>query len=299
MDSTVRARFFRASPQPAKALDLPDMLLAEMKKSLPQREKDVSDAVGGVAGTGVILRVEECEREGDFVIGQFCRKQMTNLPPEAGPDGLGPIPIPDGRGIGHVSAFRYHRPTRVLLLQNNIQCATPHRIGVYVARINAEALYGFEPVLREDALERFKHRKVRSFTVRFASPENLEALDDKGIASARGARLLAEAFNGLDLSISITAGRSRKKFLDFGSVSREVKALLGSSADISELEVQANEDEEGRTIDFLQEHLKCSETLELPEGDHTKHYQVRRKFLKSEFESRMDYLMKHFGPKKK
>lgn len=299
MDTTVRARFFRATPAPDDVADFPDMLLQEMKKSLPDREQNVADIVEGDDAPTVLLRVEQCETEGEFVTGQFCRKQTTNIPPQAGPDGLTPITLPHGQGLGHLSAFRYHRPTRILLLQNNIQCASPRRISVYMARINAAALFGFEPVMREDALERFKHRTVRSFTVRFASPENLEALDDSGIASARGARLLAEAFHGLDLTISVGVGRKRKKFLDFAAVNKEIKALLGSDADISELEVLANEDEEGQTIDFIKEHLKCSEVLTLPEGDHEKHYQVRKAFLKSEFQTRMDYLVKHFGPKKK
>jgi hypothetical protein len=135
--------------------------------------------------------------------------------------------------------------------------------------------------------------------VRFASPENLEALDDEGLASARGARMLAEAFNGLDLTITVGVGKRRKKFLDFGRVSSEIKALLGSDANVKELEVEANEDEEGRSIDFIQEHLKCKETLNLPEGNPTKHYEVRRDFLRSEFAARMQYLDQHFGPKKK
>lgn len=292
MDAIVRARFFRVSPQPPQIPDFPDLLLLEVEKAIQRRERDVS-------GAGVVIRVENCETDGDFVSGQFCRKQTINIPPQAGSDGLTPIVLPDGNGIGHVAAFRYHRPTRVLLLQNNMQGATPHRISLYLALVNAAAIYNLEPVLREDALDRFKHRKVRSFTVGFASPENLEALDDKGIASARGARLLAEAFHGLHLTISVSVGKKQKKFLDFARVSKEIKALLGSNADISQLEVQANEDEEGRSIDFLQEHLKCEETLNLPEGDPKKHYEVRRKFLKEQFAERSKYLTELFGPKKK
>jgi hypothetical protein len=299
MDTTVRARFFRVTDAPANVPDFPDLLLQEMKKPMTDREQNVAYAVDGDEVPTVLLRVEQCESEGDFVAGQFCRKQTSNIPPQAGPDGLSPIMLPNGQGLGHLAAFRYHRPTRILLLQNNMQCASPKRLSVYLARINGAALFAFEPAMREDALERFKHRNVRSFTVRFASPENLEALDDKGIASARGARLLAEAFHGLDLTISVGVGRKRKKFLDFGRVSREVKALLGSDADVAELEVKANEDEEGQTIDFLQEHLKCSANLPLPEADHKKHYQVRKAFLKSEFQSRLEYLVKQFGPKKK
>jgi hypothetical protein len=263
MDATVRARFFRVSEKPDEAADLPDLLLAETKKSLSDRERNVSGTTQEDNEPGVMLRLEECETEGEFVTGQFCRKQTINIPPQAGPDGLAPITLADGQGIGHLSAFRYHRPTRVILLQNNIQCASPRRIQLYAASINPAALYGFSPIMRQDALERFKHRQVRSFTVGFASPENLEALDDKGIASARGARMLAEAFHGLNLTITVSVGKKRKSFLDFDAVSNEIKALLGSDANVSQLEVSANEDEEGSNIDFIQEHLRCKEISRL------------------------------------
>jgi hypothetical protein len=124
MDANVTGRFFRASDHVPKHADLPDLLLAQMDKSLTAREHNVADQLALTAGASVLLRVEHCEAESDFVTGQFCRKQMTNIPPQAGPDGLSPITLPDGQGIGHLAAFRYHRPTRVLLLQNNIQCAS-------------------------------------------------------------------------------------------------------------------------------------------------------------------------------
>lgn len=186
MDANVSARFFRISAAPPDTLDFPEMLMAEVAKPLQDREHDVT-------GTGVTVRVEHCINDGDFVVGEFCRKQMTNIPPQAGPDGLTPIPLPNGQGLGHLAAFRYHRPTRVIL-QYNLQCVTTYRVALYLMKLNPASVYGFAPILREDALERFKDKKIRSFSVQFASPKNLEALDDQGIASAKGARLLAEAF---------------------------------------------------------------------------------------------------------
>jgi hypothetical protein len=198
--------------------------------------------------------------------------------------------------LGHLAAFRYHRPTRILLLQTNIQSASPNRVSVYVQKLtNGAGTYVFKPVLREDALERFKNRTLRSFTVGFASPENLEALDEKGLASAKGARLLAEAFNGLEFTITVSAGRGKKKYLNFDTVWNEVTSLLGSGADIKKLEVMANPDDEGNDIDFLEEHLKCRAELELSDGDPEANYQVRRSFLASEFAVRLPYVMKHFG----
>jgi hypothetical protein len=290
MDTTVSARYFRVSGQPEKAADFPDLLLGEMAKPLTDRERDVT-------ATGVILRVEHCQAEATFVSGQFCRKQTENIPPQAGPAGLAPMNLPAGQGLGHLAAFLYHRPTRVFLLQNNMQCATPHRVSLYLMMINGNALYKFVPVFRQDAMERFKDRKVRSFTVRFASPENLDALDDAGIASARGARMLAEAFHGLDLEITIGVGKRRKSFLDFASVKRDIEAILGSAAKVKKLEVSGTEDELGPDIDFLQEQLKCKEKLALDDQDYQKNYQVRKVFLQEQFNGNLDYLNTHFAPK--
>jgi hypothetical protein len=289
MDARVSARFFRVSAKPEGTEDFPDLLLAEMKKDRTAREYDV--------GQQLILRIERCEPDGEFVAGDFCRKQTTNLPPQAHPDGLAPTVLPEGRGIGHLAAFRYHRPTRTLLLQNNNLCATPSRIGVYTMLLNGAATFSFQPVLRDDAIDRFKDRKPRSFTVKFASPQNLDALDDKKIPSIKGAKLLAEAFHGLYLTVTVDVGQSTKKFLDADTVTQEVTNLLNSGADIKKLRVTTNQtpdDDPG--IDFLQEHLKCADNLELPD-DVENNYAVRKAYLAAQFAKRLAYLNRHFGPK--
>lgn len=74
-----------------------------------------------------------------------------------------------------------------------------------------------------------------SFSVQFASPKNLEALDDSGIASAKGARLLADAYHGFKMTISVSVGKRKRKFLDFDRVNQEVTALLDSNAELKKL----------------------------------------------------------------
>lgn len=288
MDSRIAARFFRVSPKPENAPDFADLLLAEAQKSRADRERDI--------GGNILLRVEQCEADGDFVSGDLCRKQVLNLPPEAGPDGLTATILPEGKGHGHLAAFHYHKPTRILLLQNNIQCATPSRLGVYVMMLNADSVFSFLPVLREDAMDRFKARKPRAFTVRFASPQNLESLDDRNLTSVKGARLLAEAFHGLYLTVTVDVGKSTKKHLD--NVQAEVEGLLASGADIKTLRVKTNEMDDDPGIDFLKEHLKCAQTFDLPD-DIESHYAVRKAYLSAEFNKRLALLNKQFGPKKK
>lgn len=293
MDAIVAARFYRVIPEKGLLPNFADTLLGAMAEPIHKRERDL--------GTGLLLRVENCTADGDYIDGQFCRKQLDNIPPQAGPMGLAPILLERGQGLGHLCAFRYHRPTQIVLLQTNILSATPNRVSLYFRALSgATGTYYLEPILRQDALDRFKNRNLRSFTVSFASPENLEALDDQGLASARGARLLSEAFQGLEMTITVKAGREKKKkrFLNFESTKREIEGLLGSGADIEKLEVQADPDpdDESRSIDFLEEHLRCRAELELSEVNVEKNYEIRRDFLKSEFVTRLPYLLKHFGP---
>jgi hypothetical protein len=293
MDAIVTARFYRVNPEKGLMPGFAETLLAQMDLPLHKREHDL--------GTGVLFRVENCQGDGEYVAGQFCRKQVENIPPQAGPLGLAPIVLDHDQGLGHLCAFRYHKPTQIILMQTNILSATPNRVTLYMrALLNGESTYYLEPVLRQDALERFKDRKLRSFTVGFASPSNLEALDDKGIASARGARLLAEAFEGLELTITVKAGRDpkkKKRFLNFDTIKREIEGLMGSDADVEKLEVQADPDpdDDNRNIDFLEEHLRCRAELDLSDINVENNYGVRRNFLKSEFETRLPYLLKHFG----
>jgi hypothetical protein len=206
--------------------------------------------------------------------------------------------LPEGKGIGHLAAFRYHRPTRVILLQHNPLSATPQRIGVYLMGANPDALYAMRPVLREDAIDRFKTRQARSFTVQFASPQNLESLDDKLFPSFRGAKLLAEAFNGLYLTVTVDVGKSTKKFLNSAAVRAEVEQLLGADANIKKLRVGTSlaDDEDERDIDFLQEHMRCSKRFDLPEAIKD-NYQVRRQYFEDEFGKQIGLFNKMYGPK--
>lgn len=110
-------------------------------------------------------------------------------------------------------------------------------------------------------------------------------------------RCSQRAYEGLDLTISVGVGRKKTKFLSFEQVKRSIQALLNSDVELRKLEVSANEDETGRNIDFLEEHLSFSEKLELPDGNPDKNYEVRKKLLRSELDANLDYLVTHWGHK--
>jgi hypothetical protein len=98
------------------------------------------------------------------------------------------------------------------------------------------------------------------------------------------------------MTFTVSVGKRKKRFLDFSRVSEDITALLGSDAEIRKLKVGTKEDDDGPGIDFLREHLKCKQTLDLPDGSPVDNYEIRKAYLMTEFGSKLPYLLKHFGP---
>jgi hypothetical protein len=207
--------------------------------------------------------------------------------------GLAPTPMAANHGLGHTAAFIYHPSTRVLLIQSNRQSVTNNRVGVYVAADDPANLFAFEPILREDAWERFKDRRIRSLTVRFASPENLKSLDDQGVGVARGARLLADVYDAPTIEISVRAGKSRKHDLPRSKIERTIRKLMGSAADIEAIDVTTAGADDNE-IDFLGDSLKASDKLSLSDVSPDENFSVRINWMRSVFRENLPYLKSQF-----
>jgi hypothetical protein len=99
--------------------------------------------------------------------------------------------------------------------------------------------------------------------------------------------------------VTVSVGKSTKKFLDFNKINEEVTALPSRDADTRRLRVEKSlSDEDDPGIDFIEEQLDCTETLNLADGDVEKNYAARKVFLDAEFEKREEHLMKMAGPKR-
>lgn len=262
MDARVVARFYKVT-EPAGARDFHDLLLAEMQEPLAgNREKDLSE--------GVTVRLEDCRLVDGFLEGQFCRVQTVNVPPQADENGLTPIPLGNG-GLGHLAAFRYHPDSRILLLQQNVQSATPQRVSLYVAGANPAHIFHLEPVLSEDAWDRFRAGNTRAFTVRFAGADNLAALDDQDVSAAQGARMIAEAYDGVQVTIEVSVGRSRHRRLDPARVLQDLGRLVGIGA-TDKLTAKIEGDDQ--PLDLLHEHLRVQDDLDLVANDPAANYRA-------------------------
>lgn len=285
MDSKLTVRFYRVSTPPAGVGDFGDVLLQALDLGTPaDRERDI--------GQSVIVRLEGASARAQTVEGDLCRVQRTNIPPQAGADGLVPIQLNEGHGIGHMAAFLYHRPTRVLALQSNMQSVTPNRLSIYLASIDVAQQFQMAPVLTDDALERFQAGQPRKLTVKFSGIDRLDVFDDPNIPVAQGAKRISDAYAGIDVEITVSVGRTRDNALAQGPIMRTVNQLIGAPG-IAKLTTKLEGDDQ--PLDLLHEQLKESDELDLPEGDPDRHYQVRRAFLRSAFDRQRQTIIRQFG----
>lgn len=285
MDSKLTVRFYRVTEPAPGVSDFGDILLEVPNLGTPaDRERNI--------GQDVVIRLEQSAARAQTVEGDLCRVQRTNIPPQAGADGLIPIQLNEGHGIGHMAAFLYHRPTRTLALQSNTQSVTPNRLSVYLASIDVSQQFQLSPVLTDDALERFRAGSPRKLTVKFAGIDRLDILDDPNIPVAHGARMISDAYAGIDVEITVSVGRTRDNSLAQGPLARTVNRLMGSPG-IVKLVTKLEGDDQ--PLDLLHEQLKDSTELDLPEAQPQRHYEVRRDFLRNAFNRHQQTIVRQFG----
>jgi hypothetical protein len=145
-------------------------------------------------------------------------------------------------------------------------------------------------------MKRFMGKEARGFAVTFAGPENLEALDAGGIAAARGARLIAEAYHGVRVKIEVSVGRSRKKVLQKRQILEDIGTLTDVDG-VKALRVKAEGGGEDEVINFLKEQLQAEKVLDLPEGNPVDNYTMRQLYLRQVFSDNMATIQAQFGAK--
>lgn len=283
VDKVVGASFWRVTVAGEGKKDFHELLLEAAQGKPGDRQRDVLD--------GVTLRLESCTLDGEYLKGEFCRVQTEHLPPSAHAGGVKDM---TDDTLAHLAAFRYHVPTRVLLLQTNLQSATPMKIALYLSQGPDPTFFTFLPVLREDSWERFKNNRVRSYTVSFAAPENLSALDDPDLSVAKAAKLIAQAHDNPIVTIRVGAGAANRPDLDKNLVLRTFQKLIGSSAQIKAMSANTFDDDGSDPINFLKDHMKAKKKLNLPKKNAPESLAIREAFLKEEFHKNQAYFDMYF-----
>lgn len=296
MDSLVTLKFFRVSL--ANPHNIPfERALKEALNLGPSpslRELDINAGIG----EKLIVRLERMTETDDVLFGEIIRKQISNIPPEAHDSGLSPIRLSNNGGIGLSAVFRYHKPTKTLVLQSNIHAMTQSRLNYYLKSVNVNAEYVFDPIPTVSAWERFNSGVPRRVKMRIASPEKFAHLAGSGQAIAKGVADIGEALHAPYITIEVSMGRKRGGL--FGDATRKfIESVLAiresSPSTIEMLSASVAEDGSGADmINFLDEHLVVRDRLDLNDLDPDRNYEVRRDFAKAKFDDHYPYIHQTF-----
>jgi len=300
MDNSLTLKFLRVTPAHPHSITFNAALDTALALGSPhEREKDINAGFPDA----IIVRLERLQTQNNFVFGELIRKQMSNIPPEANDEGLSPIQLSDGGGLGLSSAFRYHLPTRVLLIQANNQAVSAGRLNLYLKAVDRNAEYTFDPVAREDAWERFNSGAPRRLIMKIAAPNHITQLAHNALANeaetiGTGLASIGEALRGAVITIDVAMGQNKGSLLK-GATERVVRTFrrLGNARqlDVRMLSASIKEGDSTDLIDFLDEHLVVRDRLDLPDRQPDRNYDVRAAFLETQFNEHLGYLHKLFG----
>lgn len=302
MDRKVTAWFYRFTyPSGRNGPSLEDVLAAAEGLGAPEaRERNVGPEVGD----DVIMRLERLSTNKDFVWGQFTRVQTIGIPPEANAKGLTPLKLSEeDAGLGYTVAFRYHKASKVMAIQFNLQAVSANRIGVYLSEIDSKAAFEVARLAREDSWARYGQGAPDKLMITIAAPENLEEVEPELDGFDAGIKALAEMAGAPMLNVELSMGH-RNGQLDKPGVKEMIQKLLtkrkDGSADIRKLQVRAENDEHRdgfEVIDFLNPLLDEKGEISYKGNDPAVIYTSVEKWLEKAFSNNLAYIQKTYVKK--
>lgn len=198
--------------------------------------------------------------------GDLTRIRMTAIPGKAGLDGsFEPFDFADDEGLGEETAFLYHSPTRVLVIQYNHYGATPALLARYVEVMgNLDGKIDFDPAINPRVLERLAEMdEYRRLEIGLAGLDDSSILGDSG-RSLTGMVDVINEFRAPVAQLVVSMGHVS------GSLAKQVvmRTLrwLRKSTRVTKVKVTGREDYETRIIDLVLDRLV--ETVEIDLDEH-------------------------------
>jgi len=232
---------------------------------------------------GVGARLERLTEEpANCLAGEITRIQTTNFPSEVHDEGTKPLRI--NNPLGHGIAFRYQTETGTLAIQYEPRVLSPSRVFQYLEAAHEGAFYNLDPIVRNDAWNRFDRGPARRISIAIASPSDLDELEGASEAAATAASRLARAYDAPLINIELSMGHRKGNLGERAKTM--VRELVGFAAkdeiDLRALRVVPARDSDGNggdEINLLDDVLNVREELNLPDNDPDTNYAVRKDFL--------------------
>lgn len=286
----VTVRFFKIEKIHESAPDL-EVALQDAYAVGPkacEREREV---------VGHTLRLERLKKDSMFYDGEIVRKQTEDIPPEAIDDGLQKLSVSEGGGIGHCIAFRYSVALQALAIQFDNRAVSVNRLLAYLRDIDPTFDYRADPIAHQDAWNKYNRGLPTKFEISLAQPQNLAAVEGEVGSVIESTRTLAEIYDGPIINVEITMGR-RKGSLAKKAVDDVIKYFTngaGGTEDVRKLSATSVNEDGTEQVNFLNDLLRESREVQVPEGDPDGHYKKRRQWLDTCFRTHFDYIKDVYG----
>lgn len=278
MDRSVTARFYSIETT-GDGLSVEEALRRMSHMALRERQAG--------AGGEIVLRLEDVWIRDGLISGDFTRVQTQNLPSHPTDEAADPLPIDR---LGHHSAFCFDPQTQIMALQFDVRTAVG-RVCNYLSRFAGGSSFTYLPVLRQDALARFEEQTPTKLRVKVARVNRFRnlAIDDGGDFERSLARMAA-LFDAPTIDITVSA-RGRDGGLNEDSVLDTVRRLLRLREQGETIKtITAETEESADPFNFVQQLLKYTELLELPDNDPNAGRQARIGFVRRCFQEQLIYL---------
>jgi hypothetical protein len=231
--------------------------------------------------------------------GEIIRVRMNDLPIKANLSGdTEEFIFGDDEGIGEQTAFLYHLPTRVLLLQaNQGGVSVPSFIQYFqVISTLTEPIFA-DPVIQADAMQKLaKMQTVTKLDIQIAGLDKPDIFKNQG-HSIKKIIDLSNEYDAPIVALTVSVGRTKQRSLSIENAKNTIHDLLRISSqnkqDIKKIRISGStEDHDKVYIDILKDRMR--ESININKSRTLSHFE-RIKAIREGLERREKELRTLYG----
>jgi hypothetical protein len=178
-----------------------------------------------------VIRLREIHFDSDFCSGDMVKIKMDDLPTKSSISSNYDENIQLGvdEGIGTGTAFLYHLPSKILLIQSvssgvSVSNFSKYFMSQYPSGKSSVVLY---PIIRQDALKIVEGMiRIRSFDIKFANIDRKESIPNSEDFSVESAIDLATYYDAPSVEVQIGVGRDKSRNLLMDNVRKTFDWIL-------------------------------------------------------------------------
>lgn len=259
---------------------------------LEEMNKMPDDACRAQHRTDDAVRLQVLKKGHTYWRGDMLRIRMNESPVKAKLSGeTKEIDLDEDEGLGEETAFMYHIPTGILVLQRNRIGVSASAMAKYFRILCKAKAVTLECILKEDALKRISQMEtIRTFEIHFAGVDSGQSLKGKGHAAKTMYSMLSE-FQAPNASIKLSVGRKKGTLQNVVSAITDLFGDQSTPSDVKRVVVIGKDDDDADKtfIDLLQDRL--TELVVLDDADGGRISSVQRfKAITTAWDRHKDYL---------